>query len=898
MLAWVGSPAVFVEGPPPAWVVAWKDGREKRAEKKKEKADQPVAAPDPAAQAKREAARVAKVKAGLDDLGLWMADLVRQGFAALGAKPASAWNDQARRMVDAQAPGLARRLKLAGSVASGRDGWQATLLDHLARIHLIVEGFGRISTLPPEVAEDVRSAIGFTTSLESVRGLDGVSDRWQVVGQIVSEEDNLKAQRTWLIGRATRRPALILDFSVAGKPLDLSLSPGMTIDADLAFFPGAFPLRALVKERRGTIEAFGSLDGFDAIDRAFSALAEGLARNPWLEAIPVVLNDVVLVEKDGDWSILDKGGATLPLAKRFKQGWHLLAIGGGVPFTITGEFDGATLEPLGACIAGEFLPLASSAMEPVSASVTPSNLGYPPLADLAGTAVVGIDRRPPSIPGPESPIGRALEGLDALEPAARVFAIAGATGLQGRAGRKPSVSTEPPPDRAPDDRIPEASPAASARLRRMLTVEQAETLPEWLTMLAETGRRVPFDAIVPLLELKQKARLPDEALVKVVGPRGWWVAAKNPPWRNVIGVEPTADPDALWETGTRPERVALLRELRRTDPARARALVLSTFARDPAEQRLAFLETFEDGLSIDDEPFLETTLDDRGKSVRDKAADLLRRLPESRLCLRMTDRARAILGWEGKTLHVQPPTACDKAAIRDGVEPNVPSWIKLGERSWWLRQVLSAVPPTAIASLLGAEPTAILKANRGGDDEDDLWNAFAESTLRHRSTDWAEPMLAHEPSRKVDSASRIDRNAFFHIFPLERREKVLLERLGSDVMPFGKNSTLVNWLQSLDFIGRDLARAVLPSIKRILADERDRFGERTTEGQVFDYKYHDYQIAGMIHHLGGKIPPDLVEEAEEGVEIDDPPRFFYAKAYREMLDRLSFRREMHREFQE
>ena len=81
MLIWASRPASFAEGAPPAWVVSWKENREKKAEKAKEKTERGPTPADPAAQAKREAARNAKVAAGLDDLSLWLSDLVRQGFA-------------------------------------------------------------------------------------------------------------------------------------------------------------------------------------------------------------------------------------------------------------------------------------------------------------------------------------------------------------------------------------------------------------------------------------------------------------------------------------------------------------------------------------------------------------------------------------------------------------------------------------------------------------------------------------------------------------------------------------------------------------------------------------------------------------------------------------------------
>jgi hypothetical protein len=48
---------------------------------------------------------------GLDALDLWLDDLLRQGLATVETQPATFWERQAARMVDAQAPGIAARLQ-------------------------------------------------------------------------------------------------------------------------------------------------------------------------------------------------------------------------------------------------------------------------------------------------------------------------------------------------------------------------------------------------------------------------------------------------------------------------------------------------------------------------------------------------------------------------------------------------------------------------------------------------------------------------------------------------------------------------------------------------------------------------------------------------------------------
>ena len=158
----------------------WLAAREAKAEKKAKKAEEPPAELDPEQarklaerQAKSALERKAKVDAGLADLDRWLGDLARRGLAAARGEGYDFWERPAARMVDAQAPGVARLLReLAGVPASG-EGWQDRLLERLARLHLLVEGYRRLEALPPEAAADLRAAVGWTVPQEEVLAGDG-----------------------------------------------------------------------------------------------------------------------------------------------------------------------------------------------------------------------------------------------------------------------------------------------------------------------------------------------------------------------------------------------------------------------------------------------------------------------------------------------------------------------------------------------------------------------------------------------------------------------------------------------------------------------------------------------------------------------------------------------------
>lgn len=131
-----GQPDLFKEKRPPVWVGEWIASRAKRAQQRVEKqaqAETEEKAVDPQAQAKRAANREAKVKAGLQELELWLRDLARGGLAAAQSQPPQFWERTAARLVDAQAPGIARLVReMAGMPASG-EGWTASAICYFAR---------------------------------------------------------------------------------------------------------------------------------------------------------------------------------------------------------------------------------------------------------------------------------------------------------------------------------------------------------------------------------------------------------------------------------------------------------------------------------------------------------------------------------------------------------------------------------------------------------------------------------------------------------------------------------------------------------------------------------------------------------------------------------------------
>jgi hypothetical protein len=354
----INDPAAVPNAEPPEWVASWlaKRSAPKEAAPVKASAASPEKA---AAQAAKTAAKREKgVSDGLDTLDLWLTDLVRNGIGALEGQPTSFWEAQAARMVDAKAPGVAARLRRIAGIPGASDDWPGKLLGELGRLSLLIHAYRRLDALDENLREDVRQLIGWTLMQDELaaRG-EHVSDRWTTLGQWIENQDRGLEQRTWLYGAHSGRLALVLQYSFANQPFPESFIPGSSFDAELHFYPGAYPLRARIAERSGEpMASHERLPGHMTIEAFLAARAEAVARQPWLDRLACVLRDVTPVCSSADsWWACDTAGAALPLAG--SEHWRLLALSGGRPVDLIGEWDGETLLPLSMIAEGLYTPL-------------------------------------------------------------------------------------------------------------------------------------------------------------------------------------------------------------------------------------------------------------------------------------------------------------------------------------------------------------------------------------------------------------------------------------------------------------------------------------------------------------------------------------------------------------
>ncbi|MFC9685720.1 SWIM zinc finger family protein [Streptomyces sp. NPDC056948] len=348
LLLWAGGDGAVPSGQAPEWAGQWIAGRRKRAEEKSsgESPASPSGSADPEAARRRAERRAERVTAGAVELEQRLADLLRGGLATAEQSGYGLWEETAARMVDAQAQGLAARVRELGAIPSTGPGWPVRLLEECALLHLLGQGWLRRERLPDGLAATVRSRIGLPASAEG----PPVRDRWLVLAQYDTTDPRLTTRRIWLHGAGSHRTVLLLSYGAAGRAPELALPVGLTLDAEMSAYPGAGQLRVALGEQFAPATPTGIRPPGVTTTQAATRYGDALRDDPWLESVPVTLDRVVPTPDGGSWQLADADeDAALPLtpAARSRPGlWRLVALSGGAPVRVFGECGHQGFTPL------------------------------------------------------------------------------------------------------------------------------------------------------------------------------------------------------------------------------------------------------------------------------------------------------------------------------------------------------------------------------------------------------------------------------------------------------------------------------------------------------------------------------------------------------------------------
>lgn len=484
----------------------------------------------------------------------------------------------------------------------------------------------------------------------------------------------------------------------------------------------------------------------------------------------------------------------------------------------------------------------------------------PVWAELLSSALVGLQRRPCTIGSTGGPLDAVLQAGPVDEGA--LLHTAGVVTVARRAGMSAQRLEVPDAVVLPDEAV--VGTAASARLSALLGAVRAagdqrgarRLLHEWLEIARERHLVAPARLVPVLLDLGGQDGTLRDLIQAVGGARAAWLAQLRPQEWGWSAKEPELT-EADWDEGThRPEYLA---QLRGRDPAAGRDLLVRTWPSESAADLAKLIRVCWNGLSLDDETWLEKALDDRRAQVRSAAVPLLQRLPGSAYAARMGERVLAMCHASGKSaLTVELPSAYDAGMKHDGIEEK-PKYGQ-GPRVWWLEQIIESAP---LASWRAIDPdlARLLKRRINDDLRQVVHRALTQATLNQKDTEFA--LHLAQQSTVVPHAAR----SLLLLLPPAQAAQVTVEALRA------KSSYAAAFLSAVPAPWPpDVVAAVVA---------------RLSDPKLTD----DSSWRGLVTHAESGLPPEAAADVEK--PAGDLP---FGEVLRQLAAFLHVRSEIHREF--
>lgn len=416
--------------------------------------------------------------------------------------------------------------------------------------------------------------------------------------------------------------------------------------------------------------------------------------------------------------------------------------------------------------------------------------------NLTRTALLGTDKKAFTPSASQSEIGQLLSELaNDTSAEQQLLRSAGVLALCHLAGWEPQT-IDPAPLPIIDEENAQAinNPAFAGLLHLLLAEGPPRLLWSALDHLVQRQLLPPSLLLPALLSYGAQNPAIRSILRDLLGARGRWLAQINADWGYFLATTDAPLDEEMWLHGSPEQRMQYLTQLRTRAPEQARDRLAQEMRSLDARERAQLLAVLEVEISQHDEAFLEQTLSDRSKEVRQTAARLLLCLPESAWVWRMKSRLAPLLNsspdpdtWLArrkgllrgeKTLLValDAPEEFSPEWKADALEENKPNGEKLGQRAWWLYQIVAAVPLDWWQTQMQATPIELLRWAGQTDWQASLLRAWYNAVLREKNPQWAQAFLSLMPiGMSIHYPAGVKINAFelLQCLPVEEHEPML-----------------------------------------------------------------------------------------------------------------------------
>jgi hypothetical protein len=228
-----------------------------------------------------------------------------------------------------------------------------------------------------------------------------------------------------------------------------------------------------------------------------------------------------------------------------------------------------------------------------------------------------------------------------------------------------------------------------------------------------------------------------------------------------------------------------------------------------------------------------------------------------------------------RRLQVQLPVTLDKATLRDGLDASPPASRKIGERAWWLVQMVSIAPPSHWTQRFTCDVETFIEAVEDTEYGSDLMSALTEAAIRHVDDVWLAALCRHFVSKNpsAEAADALDTTILkiVRAAPIASRATLLAQTLHSiDESRFGLAHVLLSG-SDCDW-STDTTRAAFALLeKRIRGDSQQWAHARNTLTEWGRHANVEIALA-EIERLHAKCPDkspwrNAIEAVREIIEF-------------------------------
>lgn len=368
MLLVASDPDAATSDTMPDGLTAWLDKRDSTAQGKATKAANKGTGEvkDKAAQERRVQAREANVQQGIDELERFLEDIVSTGLIEASKRTDDLWEQIRRRLMDAQARGLASQLEAIRLMMGQGPNWTDKVLLEIAWLYNLIRGYRSREHLPAGLVDELRMRIGWNKSKEELAVSPKVEGQWLILNLNLTYERELYTQTIWMMHTGTGQLAQVLNFATPFNPeaIQRGLVAGTLIQGQATYYSQWSPRRvAFVRThalQQDNAEEFDWMANYAHVNirKAVSTLQQGRIRQPLPAQWPLLLQDVRLVMKDQRLALADAQGCLLLIDETQAKSWELLAAMGDQTATVfVTTTDGQQVTPWACLQQGRWIAL-------------------------------------------------------------------------------------------------------------------------------------------------------------------------------------------------------------------------------------------------------------------------------------------------------------------------------------------------------------------------------------------------------------------------------------------------------------------------------------------------------------------------------------------------------------